>query len=449
MSGAALALLAGLVAGAPPGEAPPPRHAEVPLPKHAEAPSPRHGEVPLPKKPEEPPPQPASFDELMALSVKFFGQRAIPLPANLPRRAVRHEGPTKDKELVQDRPWSVLLGEMLFHSTRLLGPRTMQMGVSCNHCHPNGSTSPTVFTEHSYMVPGRMDLTVGYFTPSAENGIFDPHVVPTLRGIRHTSPYQVDGKVAGLRDQIRHVVVNEFGTAEPPPFFLDALTAFVVQLDPLPNAKLDAEGRLTASASAAAKRGEQLFTASRPGLRGRSCATCHVPEDGFTDRRSHALGKQKERYDTPSLLGLASTPPYWHDARARTIEDAVAEVNRLLGLELSGGERADLAAYLKEIGAENEPWEPAGLSRRAGPLLAFYDLALDGPWKDDARVWKLALETATFDLDELGLRSAKQAPLKKAFLELEAAAAAAAARPPNDDDRKALEAARAALQKAL
>lgn len=402
-----------------------------------------------PSKPVDPPPQPATWDALMALPMGFFGQRAIPLPPNLPRRVLRHEGPTPDKNLVVDRPWSVLLGEMLFHSTRLLGPRTMQMGVSCNHCHPNGSTSPTVYTEHSYLVPGRMDLTVGYFTPSAENGISDPHVIPTLRGIRFTGPYQVDGKVPALRDQVRHVVVNEFGTAEPPPLYLDAMTAFLVQLDFLPNGKLDAEGRLTEKASAAAKRGEKAFLRERPELRGRSCATCHVPEDGFTDRKTHTLGAQRDRFDTPTLMGLVATPPYWHDARARTIEDAVGEVDRLLGLNLPQPERADLVAYLKEIGAEDSPWEPPGLARRAAPLFAFYDLALESPWKDDKVIWKLALETAAFDLDELGLRSHKQAPVKKAFLELEAASHAALDKAPNDADRKAVKAARAALQKAL
>jgi hypothetical protein len=106
-------------------------------------------------------------------------------------------------------------------------------------------------------------------------------------------------------------------------------------------------------------------------------------------------------------------------------------------------------AYLKEIGAENDPWEPPSLSRRAAPLFAFYDLALESPWKNDPQVWKLALETATFDLDELGLKTSKQAAVKKAFTELEAAANAAQGKAPNDDDRKALKTARATLQKAL
>jgi mono/diheme cytochrome c family protein len=402
-----------------------------------------------PSKPREPPPQPSTFDALMALPPQFDGMRAIPLPPNLPRRALRLDAPHPDKKYVQDRPWGVLLGEMLFHSTRLLGPRTMQMGVSCNSCHPNGSTSPTIFNEHSLMVPGRIDLTVGYFTPAAENGISDPHVIPTLRGIRQTAPYQVDGKVPSLREQIRHVVVNEFGTAEPPPLYLDAMTSFLVQLDFLPNSKLNPDGTLSAAASATARRGEKAFNKQRPELGGRSCASCHVPEDDFTDRKSHRLGLQEGRYDTPTLMGLVATPPYWHDARARTIEDALAEVERLFGLKLPADERAELVAYLKEIGAENEPWEPPSLARRAAPLLAFYDLALEGPWKDDGHLWKLALETATFELDDLGFKSSKTAAVKKAFGELEAAANAAVAKAPNDADRKAVKAARAALQKAL
>lgn len=408
--------------------------------------------------------QPRTFEELVRSDVRFEGKRMIPLPAKLPRRALRFETAPANKgpllklpwvgvpgrtDAGQRTPWAVLLGEMLFHSPRMIGALNVRMGVSCNHCHPNGSTNPYVFTEHSYMVPGRIDLSTGYFSQTGDNGILDAHVVPTLRGIRFTAPYQLDGKVAGLREQIRHVIVGEFGTPEPPPYMLDALLMFLEQLDPLPNPKIDQNGALTDKASAVAKRGEAAFHKARAELGGQSCASCHIPELGFTDGKVHPLGYQRERYDTPTLLGLVNTPPYLHDARAKTIAEAVSEVETLLGTKLQANEKAELVEYLQAIGDEQDAYEPPSRARRAAQSLAFLELLIEGPYANDPLVWRMTLETITLDLDEQRPQTLKSPALTEAWSGWQTLANAAAARAPGDDDRKALAAAREKLQAAF
>ncbi len=111
----------------------------------------------------------------------------------------------------------------------------------------------------------------------------------SLRGVRFTSPYGRDGRTASLSEFVRDVVTSEFGGAAPPPAQLSALVRYVQDLDFLPNANLDGRGRLTARASASARRGEILFATPRAGFDGGSCATCHVRTSFFRDGRVHRL----------------------------------------------------------------------------------------------------------------------------------------------------------------
>jgi cytochrome c peroxidase len=50
-----------------------------------------------------------------------------------------------------------------------------------------------------------------------------------------------------------------------------------------------------------------------PGGNGRSCATCHNPRDGFSLSST----------DIPQLRGINHTAPYFHDHRAKTLEEVV------------------------------------------------------------------------------------------------------------------------------
>ena len=280
-----------------------------------------------------------------------------PLPARYLRTLAHDPGgydPTRSDGVID-----LLLGDLLFHSPHILGAEARRLGLSCHVCHPNGATNAALTIEGVSDRPGNVDLTTAHFRAGADDRIADPINTPSLRGVRFTSPYGRDGRTASLSEFVRDVVTNEFGGPALPPAQLSALVRYVQDLDFLPNADLDARGRLTALASASARRGEILFTTPRAGFDGGSCATCHVRTSFFRDGRAHRLMSGRspsphaidDGYETPTLLGTAESAPYFHDGRFATLADVVAWFDRTFALGLSAGERADLTAYLQAVGA--------------------------------------------------------------------------------------------------
>ena len=89
---------------------------------------------------------------------------------------------------------------------------------------------------------------------------------------------------------MRNVVVNEFAGPEPSPAVLDALVAYIEDIDFLPNPRLGVGRRVTTRASEAARRGELLFMRPFPHDPLLSCAGCHIPTGAFIDHRQHSVG---------------------------------------------------------------------------------------------------------------------------------------------------------------
>ncbi|MEM1452107.1 MAG: Ig-like domain-containing protein [Planctomycetota bacterium] len=130
---------------------------------------------------------------------------------------------------------------------------------------------------------------------------------------------------------------------------LDDLAAYVASLDEFPRSPhRDPSGARTA----AGIRGETVFTTS-------GCAACHAPPT-FTDGLRHDVGTALPSsglgngaplggvgFDTPTLRGVWATAPYLHDGRLRTLEDVLALPGH--GAALGPADRADLAAYLREL----------------------------------------------------------------------------------------------------
>jgi CxxC motif-containing protein (DUF1111 family) len=114
--------------------------------------------------------------------------------------------------------------------------------------------------------------------------------------------------------------------------------------------------------AAAAARGRRLFrTEAR-------CATCHQGQtytDVLTSPRStqpflhapaetgmdprYAQRTATRMYRTTPLRGLLQHPPYFHDGSARTLVDVVNHYDKVLGLGLSAGQKADLVEFLKSL----------------------------------------------------------------------------------------------------
>ena len=139
---------------------------------------------------------------------------------------------------------------------------------------------------------------------------------------------------------------------------IQAMAEFQELLDFPPAPKLDVFGKLIPEKSSAAElRGQELFF-------GRAqCSICH-PAPYYTDNTMHNL--QLERFFKPRMIngmkagadgpiktfplrGIKDSPPYLHDGRLLTLEDAVEFSNLIQGIKLSAGEKADLVAFLRAL----------------------------------------------------------------------------------------------------
>jgi cytochrome c peroxidase len=123
----------------------------------------------------------------------------------------------------------------------------------------------------------------------------------------------------------------------------------IIDFPPAP--KLDVTNRLVPErATPAELRGEALFYGKA------RCGGCHPAETQFQDNSMHDLkverfyrGRAEGPIKTFSLRGIKDSPPYLHDGRLLTLEDAVEFFNLVLGVRLTATEKHDLAAFLRAL----------------------------------------------------------------------------------------------------
>ena len=302
-----------------------------------------------------------------------------------------------------EQSFLVGLGNLAFSAPAILGGAARRAGISCATCHLGGDANPAFFLPGHSSRPGNVDVTGPLFDPAADNGLLDPLDIPSLRGIRRTAPYGRDGRSASMREFTRDVVVREFAGAEPDPLLLDALVAYMRQFEFLPNRKLGPAGRLTATASEAARRGEALFARPFRSMGDQSCASCHLPSAAFVDGRQHEVGTGGA-YDTPTLLGVVFTAPYFHDGRADSLAAVVAHFDDTFGLGLSAAERSDLLAYLEVLGDGEQPYERKDLAFDLAEMEVFTGL-LDWTLAERrADLTRLIVDTVNAELREIAER---------------------------------------------
>jgi cytochrome c peroxidase len=119
-----------------------------------------------------------------------------------------------------------------------------------------------------------------------------------------------------------------------------------------PAPKLDPiTGRLDHSkATPSELRGEQVFFGKG------QCGACH-PAPNYLDNQMHDLHLERflknEPGDGPikafTLRGIRDSPPYMHDGRCFTLEDTVEFFNIVLQLKLTGQEKKDLVAFMRQL----------------------------------------------------------------------------------------------------
>ena len=292
------------------------------------------------------------------------------------------------------------LGNLAFNSPYTLGDAARKAHISCASCHVNGASNPRLFVPGLSTRPGTFDTTNSLFNPKTDNGVLDAVTIPSLRGARFLGPYGHDGRTASLRDFVRNVVVNEFAGAEPSPQILDALVAYIEDIDFLPNPNLDKSGLLNGGATAAQRRGAALFSKPFPHESGLSCASCHIPSAAFVDHRQHNVGSGG-LYKTPTLLNADFSAPYFHDGRFDNFGQVVDYFDHQYELGLSAQERIDLAAYLTAVGNGIRPeYRLTGVNILAdiNGFASVLDIAI---CRQDAEVISLAVRSVNDLLQDL------------------------------------------------
>src|SRR6204780_1167853 len=292
------------------------------------------------------------------------------------------------------------LGNLAFNSPYILGDAARKAHLSCSSCHVNGASNPKFFIPGLSTRPGNFDTTSAFFNPQTDNGVLDPLTIPSLRGARFLAPYGHDGRTASLRDFVHNVIVNEFAGPSPSPTIVDAIVAYIQDIDFLPNPSLGPGGRLIGNISESERRGEVLFKKPFPHEPDLSCAGCHVPSGAFVDHQQHDVGSGG-LFKTPTLRNADFNAPYFHDGRFDDYAQVVGHFDRVFELGLSTQDRQDIVAYLTAVGDGMLPYEHDGAGASLKEIDGFTTVLGVAIPAGDKEVVSLAVDTIGNELREL------------------------------------------------
>jgi mono/diheme cytochrome c family protein len=340
----------------------------------------------------------------------------------LPRLVLNFEARGQDEKDL----FLVAYGDMLFDSPAIFGEPAKSFAIACSTCHNRSDINRNFNIPGISERAGSADVDGHFFNPRFNDHRNDSIDIPSLRGLRFTAPYGRDGRFASLRDFTRNVIVNEFGGKEPTPLMLDAIVTYMLEFDWLPSLYLEPDGRLNDRASVSAKRGEKIFNTEYEAMGGRACSTCHIPSANFLDGLRHDIssgdstgpGARDSFFDTPTLINVKHTSPYFHDGSLETLGEVVEWFDTRYGLKLNENQKADLLAYLEAVGKGEDPYEVFDDENTVflldwGELSTFIS-TLDTliPAQDKFHT-ELLIRTVSPDLrvDAIGLRDLGQAPM--------------------------------------
>lgn len=162
---------------------------------------------------------------------------------------------------------------------------------------------------------------------------------PLLAGrVMGTHPFKWDGKDKDLPTSLTNTVGRLGGSGLSPQEVQD-LQSFLESL-PQPVAPSQANADSIA-------RGKVLFESEET-----ACSACHTGAE-LADGEQHDLATNIGKVDTPSLIGLAHTAPYYHDGSARTLRALLTDKGSVHDMgqtaHLSDAEIDDLIAYLETL----------------------------------------------------------------------------------------------------
>jgi len=273
----------------------------------------------------------------------------------------------------------IALGKQLFFDKRLSADNT----VACATCH----TPRFGWTDGQPVATGIRGQKGGRSAPSAinralsQNQFWDgraasleaqalgPIENPIEMGLSHEDAVTRLKAIEGYVEQFKSVFGTEDLTIEDVGKAIASYERTILS----GNSPVDQfrAGDSTALSSEA-QRGLALFNDKA------GCATCHAGSN-FTDERFHNLGVGMDKPDpdlgrfnvtnreedqgafkTPTLRDIVQTAPYFHDGRARTLEEVVEFYDQggidnptlstqIKPLDLTDQEKADLVEYMRAL----------------------------------------------------------------------------------------------------
>ncbi|HUJ63587.1 MAG TPA: c-type cytochrome [Kofleriaceae bacterium] len=204
-------------------------------------------------------------------------------------------------------------GLVLFHTAD--AQISARGAMACATCHPDGRDD-------------------GLSWRIEKNALQTPLLAGRIVG---THPYKWDGGDKDLKTSLTTTMKRLGGTGLDPRE-TDALAAYLEALPAVRRPTRD---------PAQVARGKKLFDGEL------GCRGCH---DGpaYTDQEKHKFaGSTLPEVDTPSLIGLAASAPYFHDGSAATIEALLRDRGAVHGMaetaKLSDQQVADLGAFLETL----------------------------------------------------------------------------------------------------
>jgi cytochrome c peroxidase len=241
-----------------------------------------------------------------------------------------------------------------FNQTEDRKVRQPSLGVACLDCHTNGHTN-AAFHLNPDTRPQALRFRIDTVSLRA---MFNQQIHGSKRSLRSVEDFtEFEQRTAYFDGD--HVTAAKKGVHLPDRASQVAMMAQMQNIFDVPPApKLDAFGRLIRSqATAQERRGEEIFFG-----KGR-CVECHPPPS-YMDNRMHdlqlgrfyaaaAVADQHNIADGPiktfTLRGIKDSPPYHHDGRLLTLEDAVEFFNLVLQIGLTGDEKQALVAFLRAL----------------------------------------------------------------------------------------------------
>jgi cytochrome c peroxidase len=212
-------------------------------------------------------------------------------------------------------------GEALFYDARL----SADGSTSCHTCHTDGHTT------------GQLADTLGDGTKGT------PKRILTLLGTRLTDRWAWSGEVRELNEQVRKSLETTMHQKHTTVQQVNDITAFLHTLSPPPPLEPATEDPADKAQLA---RGEALF--QRLG-----CVNCHVPPLTYTSPDAYDVGLRDEKgmskFNPPSLRGVSQGYSFFHDGRAKKLEEVFTVHGHQLDRALADGELADLLRFLRSL----------------------------------------------------------------------------------------------------